>query len=140
MSSTLQTLLSPTSQILPNTAAVIGIFPSVMGVACLINPRFGFSVFDQRPVSNPESQKLVDNLMRLFGARDVYLGLTNLIAWQLNDRVMLGYCTLLGTGVVIVDGLVQKWQTGEGEWRHWGFVPVTALLGAGLAGWLDGMV
>lgn len=131
-------IFSPRSQVLPNTALLFGLVPTFIGVATILYPRFGLlHVFEAKLPAAPQDQKLVDGLMRLFGARDMYLGLTTITAWYMGQRAVMGYLLFLGCGVVTVDGIVQKQQTGNGEWKHWSFVPVMAGLGAGLVGWLD---
>lgn len=131
--------LSPSSALLPNTAAFLAVFPTLAGLTALVAPAAGLGLFDIAVPASQSEAKLPLNLMRLFGIRDIYLGTTTVAAWYFGDRRMLGVCCLLGGAVVTVDGIVQKAQTGAGEWKHWGFMPVMTGLGLALVGALDGL-
>lgn len=134
-------LLSSQSPILANAAAFLAIFPGLVGVVGLYAPRpiLATALEFELPTS-PKDQKLTDSLMRLVCVRDLFLGGACLAAWYNGDNKTLGAITLLGAGVVFTDGAVNKHQIGRGEWKHWTFVPVMLSLGAGLLGWMDGLV
>lgn len=50
----------------------------------------------------------------------------------------LGWILIAGSGVAFVDGAVCKGIVGKGEWNHWSYAPILALVGLGLLGVLDG--
>jgi Domain of unknown function (DUF4267) len=133
--------LSSQSPILANAAAIFAVFPGLVGIVGLLAPRpflaahFGFEL-----PSSPKDQKLTDSLVRLCSVRDLFLGGASLAAWYNEDTKTLGAIMLLRAGVVFTDGAVNKHQAGRGEWMHWPFVPMTLSVGAGLLGWLDGLV
>lgn len=109
-------MASQTSQLLPNTAAVFGVIPCVLGVNALLRPRSGLEVFQFPLPASPEARKLTDNLLRIYGARDISIGLSTLIAWYFGDRKVLGWIIISGCVVTAVDGWVSKLQIGRGEW------------------------
>ena len=80
--------------------------------------------------------------MRLFGARDIAVGLTTLAIWYYGDgrgganHKVLGLAMLAGSLIVAVDGWVSRLVIGKGEWNHWGFVPLNIAIGVGLLGWV----
>nr|POE93380.1 hypothetical protein CFP56_19392 [Quercus suber] len=132
-------ILSAQSAILPNTAAAIAIAPALMGLAMTVKPRIALDMLDSQQA--PKLKAIAgtitqDPLLRFLGSRDVYLGLSMLYAWYHNDRKSLGFLLLLTSGVVAGDGLIQREMTGEGEWRHWGCLPVLVGTAAGLLGQL----
>lgn len=133
-------ILSPSSTVLPNTAAVIAVFPLALGLNAILRPRATLELFTFALPAAPEAQKLTFNLIRLYGARDLYLGASTLAAWYNGDRKTLGWLLLLGGGVVFADGLIEREQTGKGVEKHWPLVPVMAALGAALLGAFDGFV
>lgn len=73
--------------------------------------------------------------MQLYGIRNVALGCSIFAVWWSGDSRTLGFVVLADSFVALADGFVQKSVCGEGEWRHWSFLPV----GWGLAGALMGL-
>ena len=61
--------------------------------------------------------------MRLFGVRDLAIGLSVLSIWYYGEGAsgykMLGCAMLAGALMVAVDGSVSRDVTGKGVWRHW---------------------
>lgn len=134
-------ILHSQSPYLPNAAAAFACFPALVGFAGLFEPRLVLAgAFEFELPASAKDQKLVDSLMRLFCVRDLFLGGVALAAWYYEDNRTLGAIMLMGSGVVFTDGAVNQHQTGAGGWKHWPFVPVMAGIGAGLLGWLDGLV
>lgn len=79
----------------------------------------------------PESQKLSQSLLRMYGGRDIALGLMTLAVWARGDRRTLGYTMLASLPIALVDGFVSRDQIGSGEWGHWVFVGIGGALAAG---------
>ncbi len=65
------------------------------------------------------------------------MGVAVLAAAYLGDRRTLGWMLIAGAGVAFADGAVCKAQVGKGEWNHWGYAPVVAVVGSVLLGVLD---
>ncbi|KAM0715038.1 hypothetical protein Q7P37_009503 [Cladosporium fusiforme] len=131
-------ILSPTSQVLPNTAAIIGLVPTLLGINFIFRPRSALDLLLFPTPKDPEAQKLVDNLLRIYGARDIAIGLPTLIAWYFGHRKILGWLMIVGIITTGVDGWVSRLQIGGGEWRHWAFAPLGFGLGGGMLGWFGG--
>lgn len=83
-----------------------------------------------------EAQRLVDNLMRIYGARNVASGLPTLIAWYFGHREILGPLSISGVVVAGVDGWVMRLQNGEGGVESLAFCAG----GGGVGGWVVGVV
>lgn len=146
----------PTSQLLPNAAAVFGVLPCALGINALLRPRSALQIFQFPLPASPDAHKLVDALLQFYGARNVTIGISTLTAWYFGDRNVLGGIMLSGCVVVAVDGWVTKRLIGRGEWyvtsrmfsfleslltwsrMHWALLPVGLGLGGGLLGWFDG--
>jgi len=134
-------ILSPQSSVLPNTAAVIACFPVGLGIAGLLYPRATLkNISEFEGPTTPKEQKLTDNLIRFFGARDLNIGLSCLAVWYMGDRRALGCMMLFGSGMATIDGFLQMDQTGKGWEKHWPVVPIMIAVGAALLGWFDGFV
>lgn len=80
----------------------------------------------------PKGQKLTCSLVRIYGVRQASMGLASLALWWAGEHRLMGVFMLVNTPIAIVDGFVSRWQTGGGEWGHWGFIPVGLVLTVGL--------
>lgn len=108
-------------------ALFTSLFPLCLGINALIQPRSALSVLEFAPPSSDADKKLVDNLLRLYGVRDVFLGLSIITVTFLGHKKATGWLLLWGSGVVTMDGVVAGDQIGRGEWNHWSFAPVMLL-------------
>lgn len=86
------------------------------------------------PTSHSD-KKLVDALMSVYGARDIFMGLDIYSAVYFRDRKSFGldsdccqWCGLLA---------VCRTQVGKGEWNHWGYAPKLTTVGTVLRGVFD---
>ncbi|KAH8893963.1 hypothetical protein GQ53DRAFT_745366 [Thozetella sp. PMI_491] len=128
-------ILSPRSPFLPNTAAFIGLVPTLLGFSALVWPRSVLTNFEFPAPKTPDGLRLSDSLCQLFGVRDVALGLMVLVIRLRGDRVMLGQSLLLGALLPLGDGAVSLSHIGGGAWKHWAFIPVMVAVGGALMGW-----
>lgn len=130
-------IFSPTSQALPNTAAVIGLVPIALGINAILRPRSALGLLEFPTPKEPESQKTVDNLMRIYGGRDVAIGVPMLLSWYFGDREVLGWLLITGALTASVDAWATRLQNGKGEWNHLPFAVVGVGLGGGILGWFS---
>lgn len=107
------------------------------GINGILRPRNALEIFEFESPASASDQKLVDSLMVLYGARDVFMGLAIYSAAYFGNRKTLGWILIAGSGVAFVDGAVCRAQIGRGEWNHWGYAPVVAAVGSVLLGVLD---
>ena len=125
---------------LANTAAVISILPTITGLAALVRPQLGHTVFSFPKPTTPRDQNLVLGLFRIFGVRDLAIGLTTLAIWHYGEGAAgyktLGVAMLTGGLLVATDGWVSKEVIGKGEWTHWSFLPFNVGIGVALLGWV----
>lgn len=119
------------NHLLPSIAALAGLVPTALGINAIFRPRAGLHVIDFPSPKDAESHKLVDNLMLMYGARDVAVGLPILLAWYF-DRRALGWLMIVNTVIPCVDAWAARRQTGKGEWMHLPFAALGAGLGAAL--------
>jgi hypothetical protein len=107
------------------------------GINGILRPRNALEFFGFEAPSSAADKKLVDNLMVIYGARDIFMGLAIYSAAYFGDRKALGWILIAGTGVAFVDGTVCRAQVGKGEWNHWSYAPILAAVGSMLLGALD---
>jgi hypothetical protein len=119
-------------------AGFISLIPFGFGVNALLRPRNAFEFFEFDPPASFADQKLVDNLMLFYGARDIYMAVALFATAYYGHRKALGWILITAGAVAGVDGFVVREQIGRGEWTHWGYAPPVATLGALLLGVLDG--
>jgi hypothetical protein len=131
-------IFSPTIQILSNTAGFIGLVPVALGINAIFRPRVALNLLEFTPPRDREGQKLVDNLMRFYGGRDVAIGMPLLLAWYFEDRKMLGWLLIMGAFTASVDAWATRLQNGKREWNHLPFAVIGLALGGGLLGWFGG--
>lgn len=131
-------ILSPDSQLLPNTAAVISLIPTTLGITAMLRPRHMLKLLHFPSPKDAEAQKVVDNLVRMFGGRDLALGLFVLAARYFGNREVLGWIMVAGSVAPAVDGWATRLQLGQREWDHWPFIVVNLALGGGMLGWFGG--
>ena len=107
------------------------------GINAILRPRNALEVFDFEPPASASDRKLVDNLMVIYGARDMFMDLAIYSATYFGNRQSLGWILIAGSGVAFVDGAVCRAQIGRGEWNHWGYAPALTVVGSLLLGVWD---
>lgn len=132
------------SQSLRIAGSVFGTIFIAFGLNAILNPLSALSFFELHPPpSYSTDQTLIDGLMIIYGARDIFMGLAIYSAAYFGNKdkqqknSALGWILIAGSGVAFVDGGVCKMMVGKGEWNHWGYAPVLAAVGMGLLGVFD---
>ncbi|KAG9627290.1 hypothetical protein KCU64_g18371, partial [Aureobasidium melanogenum] len=126
-----------TSPYLVNAAGVLGHLLVAGGFAAILIPRTMIGAFGLTTPSTPESQKLVDLLVPLYGFRELSLGISMVAVWRYGNIRTLGWTTMAVCVTALGDGWVARKQRKGLEWVHWGLTPIGLGLGAGLLGYLD---
>lgn len=131
-----ETILAQYGNRLEQVALVYSLIPTSVGLNFVLRPAAGISFLGFTSPPQAEAQKLMRSMVQLCGARALAYGLATLGAWSAGDRKALGWVVLAGVPLLLVDGLVYRFQTGGGEWNHWCWVPVGLAVGMGLLGWV----
>ncbi|KAF7867525.1 uncharacterized protein EAF02_009716 [Botrytis sinoallii] len=76
----------------------------------------------------PSNTILLESLLTIYGARDIFMGLAMYAASYHRNYKTLGWIVVAGSGVAFVDGWV-CWRAGGGQGDHWGYAPVHAVVG-----------
>ncbi|KAL3418867.1 alpha beta hydrolase fold-3 domain protein [Phlyctema vagabunda] len=119
-------------------ASVFGTIFLGFGINAMLRPRAALAFFELGAPASAAEQTLVDALMTVYGARDVFMGLAMYATAYAGDRAALGCLLVAGSGVALVDGFVCWRYAGKGEWSHWGYAPMLTAVGSVLLGVLDG--
>lgn len=163
--------MAPTSRIISQfqslriAGTIFGTIFIAFGLNAIFNPLSALSFFEIHPPpssyysnsnsnSTVDQKTLIDSLMIIYGARDIFMGLAIYSAAYFGDNneknshgkksekeekknKVLGWILIAGSGVAFFDGGVCKSIVGKGEWNHWGYAPVMAAVGLGLLGVFD---
>lgn len=121
-------------------ASVFATISVGFGINAILRPLNALTFFEFETPASASDKKLVDNLMVIYGARDIFMGLAIYSAAYFGDRKTLGCILIAGSGVAFVDGAVCWAQKSNAEWNHWGYAPILAAVGSVLLGILDGGV
>lgn len=126
---------SPSLQLAAHVFATIF---TAFGINAILRPSHALTFFEFTPPTPPagDAAKLVDSLMAVYGARDIFMGLAIYSAALLGTKKSLGWTLIAASGVAMADGLV-CYSHGKGEWNHWGYAPVITAVGAMLLGLFD---
>lgn len=119
-------------------ASVFGTIFLGFGINAMLRPANALEFFEFEAPASAADKKLVDSLMVIYGARDLFMGLAIHAAAYFGDRRALGWIVVAASGVAFVDGAVCRMNVSKGEWNHWGYAPVLTVVGSMLLGVLDG--
>lgn len=110
-------------------ANVFGTIFIGFGVNAIVRPQNALSFFEMDMPTRASDRALVEALLMVYGARDVFMGLAIYATAAAGARRACGWILLAASLVAFVDGLV-CWQAGKGEWNHWGYAPMLTILGS----------
>ena len=106
------------------------------GVNAILRPDNALTFFEWEAPTAASDKILVENLMVVYGVRDIFMGLVMYATAYFGSRKALGWVLIAGSGVAFADGVV-CWNQGKGEWNHWGYAPMLTVVGGLLLGLLD---
>ena len=124
------------SSILRTVAVASATVCIAFGINAFVRPEHALTFFEWEPPTNPADKKMVDSLMAVYGARDIFMGLAIYSAAFLGTVKSLGFIMLAAGGVAFVDGFV-CWTHGHGQWGHWSYAPILVAVGISLLGMFD---
>ncbi|KAF2729467.1 hypothetical protein EJ04DRAFT_66882 [Polyplosphaeria fusca] len=128
-----------TSPILSVSAFIFGTIFLGFGAQYILDPRAAFQNFSPnlKYPALPADAHVMDLVMTLFGAKDLFMGFAIHASLWFGTRRSLGLILVAAAMCAGIDGYVMKTGVGTGEWNHWGYgsaVAVTGLLELGLLG------
>jgi hypothetical protein len=127
---------SPLHQILRYTSLFLGTVTIGFGLHYVFFPRSAFNNFGfSAPSSASPDLELLDNILVLFGAKDIFVGVSIWAATLMGSRKIAGINVLALGLCAALDGWVVKNSKGAvpgGEWGHWGYGSVALGVGAAM--------
>lgn len=100
------------------------------GANYILRPYDAFGTFGLPYVSNSADQAIIDSFSKLFGVKDLFMGVAIYAATFLGSRQLRGVLLLAASAGAVADGAIVKAHTGTGEWNHWGYGSMVGVLGA----------
>ncbi|KAF2878586.1 hypothetical protein BDV95DRAFT_446784, partial [Massariosphaeria phaeospora] len=120
---------------LPYLATLFGTIFLGFGLNYMLRPRATYlSSFGFAYPSTAADQNIMDNVMVLYGAKDVFMAAAIYSATWFGSRKSAGLILAAASLSAGVDGWVVGRVTGGGQWNHWGYGSVMGVLGVVMAG------
>ena len=107
------------------------------GINAILRPKHALTFFEFAPPTAPNDAKMVESLIAIYGARDIFMGLAIYSAALFGTNKSLGWTLIAASGVAAADGAI-CYLHGQGEWNHWGYAPMITVVGVVLLGLFDG--
>ncbi|KAL4861795.1 hypothetical protein BDV12DRAFT_207765 [Aspergillus spectabilis] len=116
---------SPLSQspYLRLAGAALGTIPITFGINAIINPEHALPFFEFDYPTTLAERSVIDKLMLVYGARDIFIGLAAYITAYYGNTKSLGWTLIAVSGVACR-------QNRLGEWNHWGYASMLTVLGS----------
>ena len=124
------------SSFLPIVASASATTFIAFGVNAILRPENALTFYEWEAPTAASAKNLVNNLMIIYGVRDIFMGLAMYSVAYFGNRKALGWMLIAASGVAFADGAV-CWNQGKGEWSHWGYAPMLTVVGSLLLGILD---
>ena len=106
------------------------------GINYVFNPHAAYGIFEFPYMSNPSDQEIMNAVMILYGAKDLFMGFAIFASTWLGTRRSAGLILMAAAASAGVDGFIVNKMTGGGEWNHWGYGSMMGLLGLVMSGFL----
>ncbi|KAF4445539.1 hypothetical protein F53441_10736 [Fusarium austroafricanum] len=113
-------------------AHVASLLPALFGINLLTRPEATLESFQYTVPKDPEARSLVSGLARIYGSRNVVISFLLFNISLSGNRKLMSYGFLGAIGMALTDGFVAKAVIGDGQWQHWGFVPIVVGLLIGI--------
>ncbi|KAE8377546.1 hypothetical protein BDV26DRAFT_263223 [Aspergillus bertholletiae] len=124
------------SAVLRLVASAFAAIPIGFGINAFVRPDHALSFFEFEVPTSPAERNLVNSLMVIYGARDIFMGVALFSALLFGHPKSVGWIMIATSAVAYVDGFV-CWTHGRGEWNHWGYAPILTVIGTLFLGLFD---
>lgn len=118
-----------------NSSLGLGIMLTSLGINATLRPENHLRSLGFPVPSDPQAKTFSHALMRIWGVRNISVGLLVALLWTTGDERLLGKGLCAALSLPITDGFVSRLVIGGGELQHWAFPPVLLVMIAGLFGW-----
>jgi len=109
------------------------------GVNAILRPDNALAFFEWEAPTAASDKNLVDNLMVVYGVRDIFMGLAMYSTAYFGNRKALGWILIAGSGVAFADGAVARIsrKAKAGSPRGWALVHDGHIFNGLLRSYLD---
>ncbi|CAG7555651.1 unnamed protein product [Fusarium equiseti] len=121
--------------ILFNTTLPMSLFLFSLGLNASFRPEAHLKALEFPLPKDAEAKKFAYALMRIWGIRNISVGLLLTLIWATGDEKLMAKAMGVTILLPVADGFVSRIVIGGGETQHWVFPPLLALVSAGLFGW-----
>ncbi|KAF4954277.1 hypothetical protein FSARC_12187 [Fusarium sarcochroum] len=118
-----------------NGSLGLGLMLVSLGLNATLRPDAHLKSLEFPVPTEPLAKKFSYALMRIWGIRNITVGLLISFIWTGGDERLMGKALVTAMGMPITDGFVSRHLIGGGELQHWLFPPVLMVMSAGLFGW-----
>ena len=118
---------------------IAGIYGTIFigfGINCMLRPVSALSFFEWEMPSLPSSRHLIEQIMIIYGIRDVFMGVALYATAYYRATKACGWMLLACSAVAFTDGYV-CWMQGKGQWTHWNYAPFLTVFGCLMLGCVD---
>jgi hypothetical protein len=122
------------SPILRYVATSFGAIFFGFGINYVFNPEAAYDIFEFPRMSVQSDQDIMNAVMILYGAKDLFIGIAIWASVWLGTRKSAGLILMAASGAAGVDGYIVNKMTGGGEWNHWGYGSAMMVLGLVMTG------
>lgn len=121
-----------THPIIFNGSLGLGIMLISLGTNAILRPSNHLKSLGFPMPSELQAKTYSHALMRVWGVRNISVGLIIALLWTTGDERLMGKGLCAALILPITDGFVSRLVIGGGELQHWAFPPVLVNMIAGL--------
>lgn len=114
---------------LRNISLIAATITTGFGINAFLRPAHALTFFEFTLPTVSTDKKTIEALMMVYAVRDIFMGIAIWATAIYGNRKALGWIMLALGGAAFVDGYACKTFAGQGEWAHWGYAPVAAIVG-----------
>ncbi|KAF5966108.1 integral membrane protein [Fusarium bulbicola] len=118
-----------------NGSLGLGLMLVGLGLNATLRPNNHLKSLEFPIPTEPLAKKFSLALMRIWGIRNITVGVLISIIWTTGDENLMAKALSAALAMPITDGFVSRIIIGGGETQHWVFPPLLVVMIAGLFGY-----
>ncbi|KAF5611941.1 hypothetical protein FCIRC_13139 [Fusarium circinatum] len=118
-----------------NGSLGLGLMLVGLGLNATLRPNNHLQNLEFPIPTEPLAKKFSLALMRIWGIRNITVGVLISIIWNTGDEKLMAKALSAALAMPITDGFVSRIIIGGGETQHWVFPPLLVVMIAGLFGY-----
>ncbi|PNP81457.1 hypothetical protein FNYG_05263 [Fusarium nygamai] len=118
-----------------NGSLGLGLMLVGLGLNATLRPNDHLQRLEFPIPTEPLAKKFSLALMRIWGIRNITVGVLISIIWTTGDEKLMAKALSAALAMPITDGFVSRIIIGGGETQHWVFPPLLVVMAAGLFGY-----